>query len=296
MSTLIVITGPTGVGKTELCLRVADTFAIPVINADSRQIFKEIPIGTAAPTKEQMEHVPHYFVGTHHITEYYSASMYEQDVLKLIGQTEGLHLLSGGSMMYIDAVCNGIDDIPTIDNKTREWMKQRLATEGLPALVDELHELDPEHWAIVDKNNPRRVVHALEICHMTGKTYSSFRTNRRKQRPFDIIKIGLNIDREQLYDRINQRVLQMIDNGMIEEARKVYPLRHLNALNTVGYKELFEYFDGKATLEEAIFKIQSNTRRYARKQLTWFKRDESVKWFAPNQTNEIIEYIKQNIK
>lgn len=296
MSTLIVITGPTGVGKTELCLRVADTFTIPVINADSRQIFKEIPIGTAAPTKEQMEHVPHYFVGTHHITEYYSASMYEQDVLKLIGQTEGLHLLSGGSMMYIDAVCNGIDDIPTIDNKTREWMKQRLATEGLPALVDELHELDPEHWAIVDKNNPRRVVHALEICHMTGKTYSSFRTNSRKQRPFDIIKIGLNIDREQLYDRINQRVLQMIDNGMIEEARKVYPLRHLNALNTVGYKELFEYFDGKATLEEAIFKIQSNTRRYARKQLTWFKRDESMKWFAPNQTNEIIDYIKQNIK
>ena len=296
MSTLIVITGPTGVGKTELCLRVADTFTIPVINADSRQIFKEIPIGTAAPTKEQMEHVPHYFVGTHHITEYYSASMYEQDVLKLIGQTEGLHLLSGGSMMYIDAVCNGIDDIPTIDNKTREWIKQRLATEGLPALVDELHELDPEHWAIVDKNNPRRVVHALEICHMTGKTYSSFRTNSRKQRPFDIIKIGLNIDREQLYDRINQRVLQMIDNGMIEEARKVYPLRHLNALNTVGYKELFEYFDGKATLEEAIFKIQSNTRRYARKQLTWFKRDESVKWFAPNQTNKIIDYIKQNIK
>ena len=175
-------------------------------------------------------------------------------------------------------------------------MKQRLATEGLPALVDELHELDPEHWAIVDKNNPRRVVHALEICHMTGKTYSSFRTNSRKQRPFDIIKIGLNIDREQLYDRINQRVLQMIDNGMIEEASKVYPLRHLNALNTVGYKELFEYFDGKATLEEAIFKIQSNTRRYARKQLTWFKRDESVKWFAPNQTNEIIDYIKQNIK
>lgn len=296
MSTLIVITGPTGVGKTELCLRVADTFTIPVINADSRQIFKEIPIGTAAPTKEQMEHVPHYFVGTHHITEYYSASMYEQDVLKLIGQAEGLHLLSGGSMMYIDAVCNGIDDIPTIDNKTREWMKQRLATEGLPALVDELHELDPEHWAIVDKNNPRRVVHALEICHMTGKTYSSFRTNSRKQRPFDIIKIGINIDREQLYDRINQRVLQMIDKGMIEEARKVYPLRHLNALNTVGYKELFEYFDGKATLEEAIFKIQSNTRRYARKQLTWFKRDESVKWFAPYQTNEIIDYIKQNIK
>ena len=278
-------------------MQLAQHYGVPVINADSRQIYRELKIGTAAPTDEQLRQVPHLFVGTKSIDDYYNASMYEQEVLACLeAQPSGISLLSGGSMMYIDAVCNGIDDIPTIDNKTREWMKQRLATEGLPALVDELHELDPEHWAIVDKNNPRRVVHALEICHMTGKTYSSFRTNSRKQRPFDIIKIGLNIDREQLYDRINQRVLQMIDKGMIEEARKVYPLRHLNALNTVGYKELFEYFDGKATLEEAIFKIQSNTRRYARKQLTWFKRDESMKWFAPNQTNEIIDYIKQNIK
>ncbi|MBQ7422071.1 MAG: tRNA (adenosine(37)-N6)-dimethylallyltransferase MiaA [Prevotella sp.] len=296
--TLIVILGPTGIGKTELCLRLADTFHIPIINADSRQIFAEIPIGTAAPTKEQQIYTKHYFVGYRHLEDYYSASMYEQDALAVINEqfiTNNIALMTGGSMMYIDAVCNGIDDIPTIDDETRTLMKLRLEKEGLPALVEELKQLDPEHWAFVDRNNPRRVVHALEICHMTGKTYTSFRKNEKRQRPFHILKIGLNRPREELYERINKRVLQMMETGMVEEARKVYPLKGLNSLNTVGYKELFEHFDGTITYEEAIFKIQSNTRRYARKQLTWFKRDDFIRWFTPEQAEEIIDYIKEHV-
>lgn len=294
MKNLIVITGPTGVGKTELCLRLADFFNVPIINADSRQIFAEIPIGTAAPTIKQQERTKHYFVGTHKLTDYYSASLYEQDVIQLLDklfEDSDIAIFTGGSMMYIDAVCNGIDDIPTVDENTRETMKRRLATEGLPALVEELKQLDPEHWNIVDRNNPRRVVHALEICHMTGKTYTSFRKNEKKKRPFNIIKIGLTLPREVLYNRINARVIDMINNGFVEEAKKVYPLRGLNSLNTVGYKELFDYFDGNISLDDAIFKIQSNTRRYARKQLTWYKKDENMKWFEPNNVEEILKYI-----
>lgn len=293
--TLIVITGPTGVGKTELTLRLAEHFHIPVLNADSRQIFSEIPIGTAAPTKEELQRAEHYFVGSLHLTDYYSASLFEHDVLQLIDrQPSQLSLLSGGSMMYIDAVCNGIDDIPTISQPLRDSLKKRLETEGLPTLLAQLRELDPEHGKIVDPNNPRRIVHALEVCLQTGKTYSSFRSNRKKERPFRIIKIGLNRARQELYDRINQRVLQMIDKGMIEEARQVYPYRELNSLNTVGYKELFNYLDGLLTLDEAIFQIQSNTRRYARKQLTWFKRDSDVHWFHPDNIEEILNYIALN--
>ena len=196
--------------------------------------------------------------------------------------------------MYIDAVCKGIDEIPTVDNNTRELMKQRLASEGLEALVEELKQLDPEHWSIVDRNNPRRVVHALEICHMTGKTYTSFRTNSIKQRPFNIVKIGLNRPRDILYDRINQCVLTMMEQGLENEARKVYPLRHLNSLNTVGYKELFAYFDGLIPQEEAVRQIQSNTRQYMRKQLTWYKKDESVTWFEPDNIEDILKYIDNN--
>ena len=298
MNTLLVVIGPTGVGKTELCLTLAQHFLIPIINADSRQIYKELPIGTAAPTAEQQQRVKHFFVGNHPIQDYYSASMYEEDVLTLLDrlfQEHPIALLSGGSMMYIDAVCKGIDDIPTVDERTRAKMKERLAQEGLPALVQELQRLDPEYWEIVDKNNPRRVVHALEICHMTGKTYTSFRTNSTKKRPFRIIKIGLNRPREELYERINARVLKMMSCGMEEEARKVYPYKGLNALNTVGYKELFDYFDGKITREEAIYKIQSNTRRYCRKQLTWFKKDNQVRWFHPDNIEEIINYIADSI-
>ena len=293
---LIVITGPTGVGKTEATLCIAEHFNIPVINADSRQIFSEIPIGTAAPTAEQQQRVQHYFVGNHHLEDYYSASLYEQDVLNIINiQHAPISLLSGGSMMYIDAVCNGIDDIPTILPEIREQMMQRLETEGLKQMCKLLRELDPEHWEIVDRNNPRRVIHALEICIQTGKTYTSFRTNTIKERPFNIIKIGLNRDRDELYSRINQRVLDMIEEGMIEEAQKVYPKRSLNSLNTVGYKELFEYLDGLTTLDEAIFKIQSNTRKYARKQLTWYKKDVAFQWFNPDNIEEILNYIHTTI-
>ncbi|MCI6129281.1 tRNA (adenosine(37)-N6)-dimethylallyltransferase MiaA [Prevotella sp.] len=296
---LIVIVGPTGVGKTELCLQIAEHLNIPIVNADSRQIFSEIPIGTAAPTPEQQQRVKHYFVGNHHLEDYYSASLFEEDVMQLLTDnlfnTSDVALMSGGSMMYIDAVCNGIDDIPTIDDNTREWMKQRLETEGLPRLVEELKLLDPEHWKIVDRNNPRRVVHALEICHMTGKTYTSFRQNAKKQRPFDIIKIGLNRDREELYNRINARVLQMFDEGLVDEALAVYDKRGLNSLNTVGYKETFEYLDGLITIDQCIFNIQSNSRRYCRKQQTWFKRDKNIMWFHPDNIKEIINYIDNQL-
>lgn len=290
--TLIVVTGPTGVGKTEATLRLAEHFDVPVINADSRQIFSEIPIGTAAPTAAQQAQVRHYFVGNHHLDDYYSASLFEEDVLKIINEASSkVSLLSGGSMMYIDAVCKGIDDIPTIRPEVRQEMMQLLESEGLEKMCELLHEWDPEHWAVVDRNNPRRVIHALEICKQTGRTYTSFRSNTIKERPFNIIKIGLNRDRDTLYQRINQRVLQMIDNGMIEEAQRVYPKRTLNSLNTVGYKELFEYLDGLTTLDEAIFKIQSNTRRYARKQLTWYKRDAEMTWFSPDNIEEILNYL-----
>lgn len=294
--TLIVIVGPTGVGKTETCLRLAEHFHIPIINADSRQLFSEIPIGTAAPTQEQMARVKHYLVGTLGLDDYYSASKFEEDVLCLLDQlfaASPMALLAGGSMMYIDAVCNGIDDIPTIDEHTRSNMKRRLAEEGLPALVDELKQLDPDHWAIVDKHNPRRVVHALEICHMTGKTYTSFRKSQKKERPFNIVKIGLNRPREELYERINRRVDQMMADGLLEEARSVYSKRHLNALNTVGYKELFNYIDGIWTLDEAVERIKGNTRRYCRKQLTWLKRDADIRWFHPDNIEEIIKYIER---
>lgn len=292
--TLIVITGPTAVGKTELCLDVASHFGIPIINADSRQIYRELKIGTAAPTEAQLRQVRHYFVGSLSIDDYYSASLYEQQVLELLDElfkTSDYALLSGGSMMYIDAVCNGIDDIPTVDEETRTLLKKRLAEEGLEALCEQLRELDPEHYDIVDKQNPRRVVHALEICLMTGRTYTSFRTNERKQRPFNIRKVAINRPREELYERINHRVDLMMEQGLLEEVRSLYPKRHLNALNTVGYKELFTYLDGEWSLYEAVERLKGNTRRYARKQLTWFKRDEAVTWFTPSDEAGIIDYL-----
>ena len=290
--TLVVITGPTAVGKTALTIELAQHYGIPIINADSRQIYRELKIGTAAPSDEQLQQAPHLFVGTKSIDDYYNASMYEQEVLSYIKESSSpIELLSGGSMMYIDAVCNGIDDIPTVREDIREEMKRRYKEEGLEALCEELKQLDPEHYAIVDRQNYRRVIHALEICHQTGKTYTSFRTQQKKERPFHIIKIGLNRDREELYQRINQRVDQMMADGLLDEVKGLVEKRHTNALNTVGYKELFDYLEGRWPLEEAVERIKGNTRRYARKQLTWYKRDEDMRWFHPDDIQDILNYI-----
>jgi len=297
MKKLIVLTGPTAVGKTDLCLEVARQLRVPIINADSRQLFKELKIGTASPTPQQLAEVKHYFVGTLSIGDYYSASKYEQEVNTLLPhlfETSDYALMSGGSMMYIDAVCNGIDDIPTIDDHTRAVMKQRLAEEGLEALVEQLRRLDPEYYEVVDRQNPRRVVHALEICMMTGKTYTSFRTAGKKERPYQIVKVGLNRDRDELYSRINRRVDMMMEQGLLEEAKSMYPHKEANALNTVGYKELFDYMEGRWSIDEAVERIKGNTRRYARKQLTWLKRDAHIRWFHPVQREEIMTYILQH--
>lgn len=294
MKTLIVIVGPTGVGKTALCLEVAERLGTFIINADSRQIFMDIPIGTAAPTAEEQKRVKHFFVGKLHINDYYNASMFENDVIelldKLFGEKDNI-IMSGGSMMYVDAVCNGIDDIPSVNESIRQQVKSLYEADGLDIIKEKLNKLDPEYFEIVDKNNPKRVIHALEICLSTGKTYTSFRTNTKKERNFRIIKIGLNRDRDELYSRIDKRVDLMIENGLMEEAKQMYPHKELNSLNTVGYKELFNYFDGNCTLDEAIFKIKSNTHKYCRKQLTWFKRDKDIHWFNPDNVEEIIKYI-----
>ena len=292
-STLVVITGPTAVGKTALTIELARHYHTPVINADSRQIYRELRIGTAAPSEEQLQQAKHYFVGNKSIHDYYNASMYEQDVLKVLKkEPSDTNILSGGSMMYIDAVCNGIDDIPTVRDDIREEMKRRYEEEGLEALCEDLRRLDPEHYAIVDRQNYRRVIHALEICYQTGRTYTSFRTQSKKERPFRIVKIGLNRDRDELYNRINARVDAMMEQGLLHEAESLYNQRQLNALNTVGYKEMFDYMDGRWSLDEAVERMKGNTRRYARKQLTWFKRDEEVRWFHPDQIDEILKYIE----
>lgn len=292
-NTLVVITGPTAVGKTALTIELARHYHTPVINADSRQIYRELRIGTAAPSEEQLQQAKHYFVGNKSIHDYYNASMYEQDVLEVLKKEPlDTNILSGGSMMYIDAVCNGIDDIPTVREDIREEMKRRYEKEGLEALCEDLHRLDPEHYAIVDRQNYRRVIHALEICYQTGRTYTSFRTQSKKERSFRIVKIGLNRDRDELYNRINARVDAMMEQGLLHEAESLYDQRQLNALNTVGYKEMFDYMDGRWSLDEAVERMKGNTRRYARKQLTWFKRDEEVRWFHPDQMDEILNYIE----
>jgi tRNA dimethylallyltransferase len=294
--TLIILLGPTGVGKTELSLRIAERFNSPVISSDSRQLYKDLPVGTAAPTPAQMRRVKHYMVGTLELSDYYSAANFETDVLSLLDelyQTTPAVIMSGGSMMYIDAVCKGIDDIPAVTPHIRTAIYKQFEEEGLASILDELKEKDPAHYEEVDRMNYKRVIHAVEICRMTGKPYSSFRTNTRKERPFNIIKIGLARSREELCERINQRVDQMITAGLPEEARKVYPFRQVNALNTVGYKELFHYFDGSWTFDFAIEKIKRNSRVYARKQMAWFKRDPEITWFHPADEAAIIKHINR---
>lgn len=299
MKSLIVIVGPTGVGKTACCIKIAEHFGIPIINADSRQIFKDIPIGTAAPTHEERQQANFFFAGCKSIKEYYNAAMFENDVIKLLDKLFSKYdkaIMCGGSMMYVDAVCNGIDDIPNVKEDVRRELVSRYENHGIDEIRDELKILDPEYFAIVDKNNPKRIIHAVEICLSTGKKYSSFRRNTKKKRTFNIIKIGLNInDREILYKRIDKRVDAMIEGGLVEEAKAMYPYRSENALNTVGYKEMFDYFDGKTPFDEAVFKIKSNTHKYCRKQITWFKRDKEIHWFSPDNTEEIINYINSSV-
>ena len=295
MKTLFVLIGPTGVGKTELSLSIAEMLGCDIVSADSRQMYADLKIGTAAPTSKELARVRHHFVGQLALTDYYSAARYEEEAMeclsKLFTQND-YALLTGGSMMYVDAVCKGIDDIPTVDAETRSFMMERYEKEGLETLCAELRLLDPEYYRTVDLKNPKRVIHALEICHMTGRTYTSYRTQTCKERPFRIVKIGLRREREELYERINRRVEIMMEQGLLEEVRNVLPYRHLNSLNTVGYKELFMYLDGEWTLDFAIEKIKQNSRIYSRKQMTWFKRDTEIHWFHPDETERIIHFVE----
>ena len=295
---LVVLIGPTGVGKTELSLSIAEHFNTEIISADSRQLYKKLKIGTAAPTPEQLNRVKHHLVGTLELTDYYSAAEYESEAINLLDklfQKRNICILTGGSMMYVDAVCRGIDDIPTVDKITRNTLLARYENEGLEQFCAELKLLDPTYYDKVDLRNHKRVIHALEICYMTGQPYSSFLTNKTKKRPFHIVKVGLTRERDELYDRINSRVLEMVKDGLIEEVRSVYPYKDLNALNTVGYKEIFNYLDNTWTKEFAIQKIQQNSRNYAKKQLSWFKRDQEIQWFHPDDKNKIIKHIEQEI-
>jgi len=297
MNELFVLIGPSAVGKTQLALKIAEIIGSPVISADSRQIYKEMIIGTAKPTPKELATVKHYFIGTKSVNDYYSASLYEEDALALVAELHKTHsrlLLCGGSMLYIDAVCKGIDDMPTISTEVRKAVWEQYQNEGINNLLETLKILDPAYYIEVDRQNYRRVIHAVEICKMTGKPYSYFRTHTIKQRPFRIIKIGLDRERSELYNKINSRVDKMIEEGLIEEAVSLYPFRHYNALNTVGYKELFGFIEDLYPLEDAIEKIKRNTRVYARKQLTWFRRDNSIKWFHPDNEDDIFTYIKSS--
>lgn len=298
MDTLIIVLGPTGVGKSDISIQLAKHYHSEIVSADSRQFFRELSIGTAVPSSEDLKIVPHHFIQNKSIHDYYNVSEYESEALRLINNLfvkVNPIILTGGSMLYVDTVCNGIDDIPTVDPEIRDDVIRWYEQNGIEALRQRLLEIDPEYYQIADLNNPKRLLHAVEIHQMTGQPLTSYRKKTIKERPFRIIKIGINQDRKVLYERINQRVLKMMDAGLLEEAKTVYPYRKLNSMNTVGYKELFSYLDGECTLDVAIDLIQRNTRKYARKQLTWFRRDEKIKWFEPDQIQEIIEFIESKM-
>jgi tRNA dimethylallyltransferase len=293
-NTLVVITGPTGVGKSDTAVWLARELNAEIISADSRQLYRDIPIGTAAPTAEQMAEVKHHFVGTLSLEEYYSAAQFEDDVMQLLPQLFARSpyvVMCGGSMMYVDAVCKGIDNIPTISDEIRREVVERFERDGAEAMREELRRLDPVYYNQVDLKNHKRVIHAVEICLQAGHPYSELRTNSVKQRPFRIVKIGLNLPREQLFDRINRRVEKMIEAGLVDEARRFYPQRHLNSLNTVGYKELFAWMDGTMDYDTAVARIQKNTRVYAKKQLTWYAKDTDMHWFSPSDHQEILKLV-----
>lgn len=297
-NTLIVIVGPTGIGKTDLSIKTAEQFQTEIISADSRQIYKELQIGTATPDSQQLHTVKHHFIKSHSIHDYYNASMYEQEVLSFLNNAFKLnhvYVLTGGSMLYIDSLCNGIDDLPKIDDTIRKDIIDKYNKYGLENLRHELKNIDPEYYDEVDLKNHSRIIRALEVFYMTGKKFSSFRTKPKKQRDFEIVKIGLNTDRAVLHERINNRVDQMIEQGLVEEAKTVYPFKNLNSLNTVGYKELFSYFDNEITLDKAIELIKRNSRRYARRQLTWFRKDEDITWFDITQTDDALAFLKTKI-
>lgn len=287
--TLLLLLGPTGVGKTELSLRVAEHYGCPILNCDSRQVFRGIPIGTAAPTAQELARVKHYFIASRDLQDDYNAGRYERDALELLDElflTHDVVVMAGGSMLYADAVCNGLDDLPTVPDAIRAEVTENFKLQGLTWLQQEVQRLDPEYWEIVDQSNPARLAHCVELSLTTGKPYSSLRTNTRKERPFRILKIALERSREELYERINTRVSQMMEDGLLEEAKAVYPLRRLNSLQTVGYRELFGYLDGEYDLQRAVELIRQNTRHYAKRQMTWFRRDKEIHWIDANNDYE----------